>query len=89
VPPIALSDSADTSPQFFGLLGVLFVLFAFANLGLRGWVQRWLRAGKTLPGPFRTLQLFVEYLKLFLIGFWAEIVFGVVFLSVAIVQAVC
>lgn len=84
--PIGLSNSADASPQApLGVLGVLCLTFALGNLVLRLWAERRLRAGRTLPGPFRVLRLFVNHPKLFFGALCTQITIGVLLLVTAIV----
>ncbi|WP_207786181.1 hypothetical protein [Micromonospora globispora] len=81
---IAFSNSADASPQVpLGVLGVLILTFALGNIALRMWAARRLRAGRTLPGPFRMLRLFVNHPKLFLGALCAQITVGILLLVVA------
>ena len=88
VPTIALSDSQNASPELIGGLGVLVLVFALLNLGLRSWAQQRVRAGKSLPGPLRTLHMFVDHPKLFLAGMCLEVGIGIVLIAIAVIRAV-
>lgn len=82
---VGLSNSADASPRApLGVLGVLFLTFGLGNLVLRLWAERRLRAGRTLPRPFRTLRLFVTHPKLFFGALLAQITIGILLLATAI-----
>jgi hypothetical protein len=88
VPPFALSDAPIESQQLMAVLGGLLVLFSIGNVGLRIWAERRLRAGKSLPGPFRGLRAFVDYRRLFLAALCVQAGLGVILLAIALVRIV-
>ncbi|WP_158553899.1 hypothetical protein [Micromonospora deserti] len=53
---------------------------------MRLWAERRLWAGRALPGPFRTLRLFVNHPKLFFGALFAQITIGILLLVTAIVS---
>jgi hypothetical protein len=85
VSTLAISDSQNVSPALLGGLGVLILVFALLNFGLRSWAQPRVQAGKSLPGPLRTLRVFVDHPKLFVAGLVFEVAIGVILIAVAVI----
>lgn len=85
MPALALSESQNASPALIGGIGVLALVFALLNVGLRSWTRQRVRAGKSLPGPLRALRALVDHPKLVLVGLGVEVGAGLVLIAIAVI----